>query len=75
MTKTVEAIYEKGVLKLRAPLPFPENSPLPLRPPVKINLQKKIASESAASGASRPVAIGISCRPPPRSQAKCAQPA
>lgn len=28
MTKTVEAIYEKGVLKLPGPLPLPEKSPV-----------------------------------------------
>ena len=28
MTKTVAAIYENGVLKLPAPLPLPENTPV-----------------------------------------------
>ena len=28
MNKTVEAIYEKGVLKLPGPLPLPEKSPV-----------------------------------------------
>jgi predicted DNA-binding antitoxin AbrB/MazE fold protein len=28
MTRTVEAIYENGVLKLPAPLPLPENTPV-----------------------------------------------
>lgn len=42
MTKTVAAVYEDGVLKLEAPLPLPEKSP------VMVTIQSELAvSEDA----------------------------
>jgi predicted DNA-binding antitoxin AbrB/MazE fold protein len=44
MTRTVEAIYEKGMLKLPAPLPLPEMSPVTVTiqsPPVGDNAERE----------------------------------
>jgi predicted DNA-binding antitoxin AbrB/MazE fold protein len=58
MTTTVAAIYENGILRLLAPLPLPENTPVEVTVDVPSNLGKedprqRIRAALIAAGLSR----------------------